>query len=86
MNNRYNDNYSELLKIVNYIQETYNYDMFNILAIHTNKSFDNTNNIINYTIRVPDKFLSDDESTHTFETYSEYRQVLKNLMKDLFRL
>jgi hypothetical protein len=49
MNNRYNDNYSYLCKIKNYIKKKYNYDKFTILSIHMNKSFKNTKNMINYT-------------------------------------
>jgi len=86
MNNRYNDNYNELLKIVNYIIKTYNYDNFKILCIHTNKSLIDTNNIINYNINVSDKYLSDDMSTHTAETYLMYRNTLENLIKEIFKI
>jgi hypothetical protein len=86
MNNKYNDNYNDLLKIVEYIIETYKYDNFKILCIHTNKSFDDTNNIINYTINVPDKYLSDNCSTHTYETTSQYRNTLEKIMKDIFNI
>ena len=84
MNNRYNDNYNELLKIVDYIIKTYNYDNFKILCIHTNKSFIDTNNIINYTINADDKYLSDDMSTHTEEICSIYRNTLEELIKEIF--
>ena len=86
MNNRYNDNYNVLLQIVNYITETYKYDNFTILSIHTNKSFSDTNNMVNYTITVPDNFLSDDMSSHTANTTSNYRNTLINLMKEIFRI
>ena len=45
MNNRYNDNYAGLCKLVQYLIETYNYDNFSIVAIHTNKVYNNTKNI-----------------------------------------
>jgi hypothetical protein len=86
MNNRYNDNYNELLKIVDYIIETYKYNNFKILCIHTNKSFIDTDNIINYTINVPDNYLSDDMSTHTKENFTKYRNTLENLMKKIFKI
>ena len=86
MNNRYNDNYYDLSQIVNYITETYKYDNFTIVSIHTNKSFSDTKNIINYTITVPDTFLSNDMSTHTDYTTTNYRNTLKNLMKEIFRI
>jgi hypothetical protein len=85
MNNRYNDNYSQLSKIVEYIIETYKYDNFKILCIHTNKSFIDTNNIVNYTINVPEKYCSDDMSTHTGNTTSPYRNILKDSLKDIFK-
>lgn len=86
MNNRYNDNYNQLKKIVEYIIEIYKYDSFKILCIHTNKSFNDTNNIVNYTINVPDKYCSNDMSTHTDETISQYRNTLNNLLKEIFKL
>jgi hypothetical protein len=86
MGNRYNDNYNELCKIANYIKETYEYDDFTILAIHTNKSFKNTKNIINYTINVHKDFLSDDMSSHTYDTVANYRYTLQLLIKDIFGL
>jgi hypothetical protein len=86
MNNRYNDNYNELCKIVEYLIETYKYDNFKLLCIHTNKSFADTNNIVNFTINVPDNYMSDDMSTHTEKTTSQYRNLLKNLFKDIFQI
>ena len=86
MNNRYNDNYEQICKITQYIMETYKYENFKLLCIHTNKFFTDTNNIINYTINVPCQYISDDMSTHTHEIVSEYRTVLKNLLAAIFRI
>lgn len=86
MNNRYNDNYCELSKLVEYIIKTYQYDNFKLLCIHTNKSFPNTNNIVNFTIHVPDMYLSDDMSTHVAKIYSPYRDILKELIEKIFRI
>jgi hypothetical protein len=86
MNIRYNDNYNQLCKIVEYLIETYKYDNFKLLCIHTNKSFADTNNIINFTINVPDIYISDNMSTHTEEIYNEYRNLLKYLFKDIFQI
>jgi len=85
-NNRYNDNHNQLVKIVEYIIETYKYDNFKLLCIHTNKTFADTNNIVNFTINVPNNYMSDDMSTHTRETTSYYRNTLKNLFKDIFQI
>lgn len=83
MGNRYHDNYGELCKIKEYIESTYNYTNFTILAIHTNKSYSDTENIINFTINVEDKYLSDDMSTHIPEVISKYRSVLRELLKEI---
>jgi hypothetical protein len=86
MNNKYNDNHEQLCKIVEYIIKTYSYDNFKILCIHTNKSFEDTNNMINFTINVPSNYISDDMSTHTKETCTQYRDTLKRLLKEIFKL
>lgn len=83
--NRYNNNYTGLCNIISYIQNTYQYNNITILAIHTNKSFTNTENIKNYTMTVPDKYLSDDGSTHKYPIFSEYRKVLKKLIQKIFQ-
>ena len=86
MNNKYNNNYYNLSKIVEYIIETYKYENFKILCIHTNKSFPDTNNMVNFTINVPDNYISDNLSTHTMETTTPYRKTLKNLLQDIFKI
>jgi hypothetical protein len=86
MNNRYNDNYGKLLNLVEYLIETYKYDNFKVLCIHTNKTFADTNNIINYTINVPEQYCSDDMSTHIPSTYTPYRYTLKSLLKEIFMI
>ena len=83
MNNRYNNNYTYLTKLISYIK-THGYDDFTVAAVHTNKEFINTRNLINYTITVPEKCLSDDKSTHTYEIWTEYRTILKELFKEIF--
>lgn len=85
MGNRYNDNYSELCNIREFIKNTY-HNNFTILAIHTNKTYENTENIINYTMNVPNVYLSDDMSTHTDETVKEYERVNYLLMKEIFQV
>ena len=86
MNNRYNDNYMYILKIVEYIIENYKYNNFKILCIHTNKSYIDTNNIVNYSINVPDYYMSNDMSTHTEKITTEYRNILKKFIKEIFLL
>jgi hypothetical protein len=84
MNNRYNDNYTELNKIVTYITNTYTYDNFKILSINTNKSFKDTKHIINYRINVPDIYMSDDMSTHTKVVTIPYRDILEKILREIF--
>jgi hypothetical protein len=86
MNNRYNDNYNDLVEIKDYILNTYKYSDFTILAIHTNKEYDDTNNIINYTINVESKYLSDNKETHIPDVYNQYRDVLYLLLKNIFNI
>ena len=86
MNNRYNDNYDELCKLRDYIENKYEYNNFTILAIHMNKTYFDTKNIINYTINVPDIYLSDDMSTHNIPICSKYRKALKSLIIDIFQI
>jgi hypothetical protein len=86
LNNRYNNNYDELSNITDYIKNTYKYDDFIILAVHTNKIYKNTKNIINYTINVPNIYLSDDMSTHINPVVTMYRETLKILIKEIFKI
>jgi len=86
MNNRYNDNYYYLKQIKEYIQDTYDYNNFTILAIHTNKDYPDTKNIINYTIHVDSKYLSDNKETHIPEICNQYRNILYFLLKNIFSL
>jgi hypothetical protein len=86
MNNRYNDNYNQLTKLVEYIIETYQYDNFKILCVHTNKSFTDTKHIINFTINVPEHYMSDDMSTHVHDITSPYRNTLKNILQTIFKV
>lgn len=79
------DYHNLLVNIVNYIKEEYKYDNFKILAIHTNKTFVDSSNIINFTINITDKYLSD-----TFDKHKDYgnvyRTVLEELMKEIFQI
>lgn len=86
LNNRCNDNYNELLNIRNFITNTYKYDNFTIAAIHTNKTFKNEKNILNYTINVKDEFLSWDCSTKGERTKDAYVTVLERIFKDIFNV
>jgi hypothetical protein len=84
--NRYADNYIDILNLCEYIKERYEYDNFTVLAIHTNKSFENTKNIFNYTISVDNIYYSDDMSTHIPSVFNRYRSVLKSFIKDIFQI
>ena len=68
MNSAYNDNYSALKKLRDYLLYTYT-AFFNILAIHT--------------INVDDKHISKNMETHVPSTFNPYREVLKDLLKQI---
>ena len=84
MNNRYNDNHGDLLKLREYIIETYKITDFLILAIHTNKIYENEPNLVNYTIHVDEKYMSDNKETNVPEVFNPYRNVLKTLLGMIF--
>ena len=84
MNNRYNDNYGDLLRLRSWLIETYPSTDFLFLAIHTNKSFPNEENIMNYTVNVDQKYFSDNKETHIPEVFQPYRNVLKSLLSKIF--
>jgi len=86
MGNRYNDNYAELVNICDYIKTKYEYDNFTILAIHTNKIYENTENIINFTINVDAQFCSDNKESHVAQVWDPYRDLLKKLLQMIFRI
>ena len=86
MGNRYNDNYAELVNIRDYIKTKYEYDNFTILAIHTNKVYENTENIINFTINVDAHFCSDNMESHVAQVWDPYRDLLKKILQMIFRI
>jgi hypothetical protein len=85
LNNQHNNNYESILEFRDYILQTYMTN-FTILSIHTNKSYENTNNIINYTINVDDKYLSNNKETHIPSVFNMYRQTLELLLKRIFSI
>jgi hypothetical protein len=84
LRNRYRDNYQSLKDLCKYIETTYEYTDFKLLAIHTNNQFESDDMIINYTIKVPDHFLSENKETNIPEVFVPYRDILKSLFKKIF--
>lgn len=84
LGNRYNNNFQDLNDLSLYIEDTYKYTDFNILAIHTNKSFESDNRILNYTITVDNKYLSENKKTNIPDVFVPYRTVLKSLLNKIF--
>ena len=82
MNSAYNDNYSALKELRDYLLSTYTAS-FNILAIHTNKIFEDEANIINFTLNVADKHISKNMETHIPSTFNPYREALRDLLKQI---
>ena len=83
MNNRYNDNYGDLKNIYKYLRETYSGD-FTILAVHTNNEYPGEPGFIHYTIHVDEKYMSDNQETHTKSNVELYRTVLTSLFNKIF--
>lgn len=83
MGNRYNDNYGDLCRLRDYFIETYNAN-FTIAAIHVNKKYTDCLHIVNYTIHVPDKYMSDDMSTHNSATCELFRSYLRHMIINVF--
>jgi len=86
MGNRYRSNYIDICKIRDTLVHKYGYNNFTILAIHMNKRYTDTDNIYNYTINVPDIYLSDKMETHTIPVTTEYRDILESLLRKIFSL
>ena len=83
MGNRYNENYKDLSILRDYLIETYN-AQFKIVAIHVNKEYVDCLHIVNYTIKVSEKYMSDDMRTHDSETCELYRNCLRIMMMNVF--
>ena len=81
-NSRNNDNYLFLEQIRTYLIEKYMYTDFTILAIHTNKFYVDSFNIINYTVNVDKMYLTDDDDVSGFST--QYRATVAQLMREIF--
>ena len=84
MNSRYNDNYQSLIDLNEHLKLTFPATC-NIAAIHTNKTFEDTADIINFTINVGDNHLSNNMETHVPKTYNLYRNTLKEVFKAIFK-
>ncbi len=80
------DNFYFLKQIIEHIKITYNKHNFTILAIHTNKYYDDDKNIINYTVNVPNSFMSMNGSTHTSYYCNKYRDCICLMLRDIFKL
>lgn len=83
--NKYRDNYNELIKIRDFIKAKYNYNKFTIAAVHTNKLYEDIDNIINYTINVDKKYLSDNPYNQTVAVSNYYRSVLARLLNNILK-
>ena len=84
MGNGKSDNYGDLIKLQDYIIQTYGYDNFTILAVHINKDCPNTKNIINFSMNIDQKYLSDNMETHLPEIYYPFRTTLIHFMRKVF--
>jgi len=86
MNSRYNDNYRELEKIVEYLESAYTGIDVEVLAIHTNRIYPSTSQFHNYTIFVDRQYMSDNQETHVPEVFNPYRAKILQFLKEIFSL
>jgi len=84
MGNRYRNNYMDLIRFRDYISEKYQISDFLILAIHTNKVYENEANMVNYTIHIDQKYMSDNKETNCPEVWDLYRNLLRTLFSKIF--
>lgn len=85
-NSFYNDNYTWILKIQKYIDETYPDNKVEFLCIHTNKDYQSSQRIHNYTINVEERFMSKNEETHIAQVWEPYRSCIYNMLKTIFSM
>jgi hypothetical protein len=79
MGNRHRDNHADLQRLMEYVRATFQAEC-KLVCVHTNRSFEDTDDCAHGTVHVPDEFLSDDMSTHTHEVVSAYRAALKRIL------
>ncbi len=78
---RHIDYYKDMKELVAYIEKEYPSLNFHILAVHTNKEYPDEPKITNYTVRVPQRFLSNNMETHVPDVYTKYRSVVQRLLE-----
>lgn len=84
-NSRYNDNYTDLIQLRDYIKKTYPDFKFDMVLIHTNKEYENEENIFNYTIGVHEKFWTDDCISGNRRRFTRpYRWFVTQYIKEIF--
>ena len=80
----YSLNYKQIEDIVDYIKDTYKYSDFKIICFHINKTYPDTENIVNYTINIPYEYLCENDrdlKMHDFK--SMHRDTLKKLLNEI---
>jgi hypothetical protein len=85
MNSFNRDNYSDLKELEDYIKSNNVLVDFNILAIHTNKTYLDQTNFINFTMNVEDKHMSLNMETHIPSTFNPYRKTIKEGLKEILQ-
>jgi hypothetical protein len=70
---------ADLQRLMEYVRATFRAEC-KLVCVHTNRSFEDTDDCAHGTVHVRDEFLSDDMSTHTHEVVSAYRAALKRIL------
>lgn len=76
------DYYTDLKELINYIEKEYPLLQFHVLVVHTNKEYPDEPKITNYTVHVPQRFLSNNMETHVPDIYTKYRNVVQCLLNE----
>lgn len=86
LNSRYTDNYAALVNLQDYLKYTYPNTPFTILSIHTNKTYQDTGHIVNYTLNFPTQYIANTAATMTPDICKLYNDAVEALMRKIFNI
>tara|TARA_B100001094_G_scaffold325262_1_gene379297 strand:+ start:5541 stop:6224 length:684 start_codon:yes stop_codon:yes gene_type:complete len=86
MNNSNKPNHENIQHLVKYIKSLNTNLFFHIIAIHVNKQFPDSECISNYTIIVPEKYISKNMETHVPDVCYKFRDTVKTLLRKILNI
>lgn len=79
------DEYDKYLKLIEkFFINNYPNLKFKILAFHTNKDYINTNNIINFNIKISKEYIEDNIDKNYLRNCNDYRLLIEDSIKKIF--